>query len=182
MNIYVANLSTDVTQDDLRGLFSPYGEVKSVHVVLDRETRIPRGIAFVEMGEDANAQQAMDELNGMEWNGKRLKVNQARPREAGMGGPGGGSGAPRPFTPRPEGGSSRPAGGGGGYYDKPRGGGGGYYDKPRGGGGGYYDKPRGGGGGGGYYDKSRSFGGPKKDAFDKPRGGAKKYNDFEDED
>jgi RNA recognition motif-containing protein len=120
-NLYVGNLPFQTTQADLEQLFGQYGTVTRAQVIMDRETGRSRGFGFVEMS--AGAEEAVAALNGAEYQGRRLTVNEAKPREerprgGGYGGGGGGYG-----------------GGGGGY-----GGGGGR----RGGGGGY------GGGGGGY--------------------------------
>lgn len=92
-NIYVGNLSYDTTQNTLTTLFSEYGEVASVNVITDRETGRPRGFAFVEMADDAAASAAIQGLDGREVDGRTLKVNEAKPREArGSGGFGGGRG------------------------------------------------------------------------------------------
>ena len=136
--IYVGNLPFTSREDDVRELFAQYGEVLSVVLPTDRETGRPRGFGFVEMsGEDAT--KAIDALNGRDYGGRALNVNQARereerPRGGGGGGYGGGGGG--------YGGGGGGYGGGGGS----RGGGGGGYG---GGGGGY------GGGGGGYGDRDR---------------------------
>jgi RNA recognition motif-containing protein len=79
--IYVGNLPFDVTEDDVRGLFAPYGEVATVSLVTDRDTGRPRGFGFVEMPPDA-ADQAIDALDGMEMGGRTLRVNEARDRGA----------------------------------------------------------------------------------------------------
>ena len=88
MNIYVGNLSYDTTEDSLRAAFSEYGQVDSVAVITDRATGRPRGFGFVQMADDAEAQKAIDELNGKELDGRALKVNQARERTEGGGGRG----------------------------------------------------------------------------------------------
>ena len=80
-NIYVGNLSFNVTEDMLRQLFEKHGAVKSARVTTDRETGRSRGFGFVEM-EDADASKAIAALNGTEMDGKALTVNEARPREA----------------------------------------------------------------------------------------------------
>ena len=81
MSIYVGNLSYDVTQDDLKDVFSEYGTVKRVHLPTDRETGKMRGFAFVEMGGSDEEQKAIETLDGAEWMGRNIKVNEARPRE-----------------------------------------------------------------------------------------------------
>ena len=141
--LYVGNLAYGVRDDELQQAFAPYGSVTSAKVMMDRETGRSKGFGFVEMGSDAEAQAAINGMNGQALEGRAIVVNEARPREerpggfaaaaaaavaavAGYGGGGGGYG----------GGGGGRSGGGGGY-----GGGGGGRS---GGGGGY-----GGGGGGG---------------------------------
>jgi RNA recognition motif-containing protein len=127
--LYVGNLSYNVTEPELREVFAEGGKnVVEVKVVMDRETGRPRGFAFVEMGSDDEASQAIQTLSGREIQGRAISVSEARER-APRGGGGGGYG----------GGGGGYGGGGGGY------GGGG---RGRGGGGGGY----GGGGGGDYGD------------------------------
>jgi RNA recognition motif-containing protein len=81
MSIYVGNLSYDVTQEDLNGVFAEYGSVKRVQLPTDRETGRMRGFGFVEMGTDAEETAAIDALDGAEWMGRDLKVNKAKPKE-----------------------------------------------------------------------------------------------------
>ncbi len=81
MNIYISNLSYSVTDADLNDFFAEYGEVTSSKVITDRETGRSRGFGFVEMPNDAEAQKAIDELNGAEYEGKTIAVSVARPRE-----------------------------------------------------------------------------------------------------
>jgi len=81
MNIYVGNLSYDVTQDELSGLFAEFGEVTSVKIIEDRDTGRPKGFAFVEMSNQDEAEAAIASLNEKELKGREIKVNQARPRE-----------------------------------------------------------------------------------------------------
>ncbi len=133
--LYVGNLSYSTTELELREVFERSGSVTDVKVMMDRETGRPRGFAFVEMSTDAEARDAIAQLNGSELGGRTLKINEAQERESGGGGGfrGGGGGG---------GGGFRGGGGGGG--DRRGGGGGG----GRGGGGGGGDR-RGGGGGGG---------------------------------
>lgn len=80
MSIYVGNLAYSITQENLTEVFSDYGTVKRVHVPTDRETGRMRGFAFVEMDSSTEEAKAIDELNGAEWMGRELKVNEARPR------------------------------------------------------------------------------------------------------
>jgi RNA recognition motif-containing protein len=121
--IYVGNLPFSATESEIRDLFAQHGTVDSVALPTDRETGRPRGFGFVEMPQ-ADAQKAMEALNGFNMGGRPLRVNEAQDRPRTGGGGGGG----------------RPGGGGGG-----RSGGGGY-----GGGGGGYGGGGGGSGGGGY--------------------------------
>lgn len=78
--LYVGNLPYTSNEDELRDLFAGHGDVHSVNVIMDRETGRGRGFAFVEM-EDAEATTAMESLNGSDFGGRTLKVNEARPRE-----------------------------------------------------------------------------------------------------
>lgn len=80
MNIFVGNLSRDVTDEDLRNLFGNYGQVKSVKVIRDMFSQESKGFGFVEMSALAEAQKAINELNTKEVKGKKLTVNEARPR------------------------------------------------------------------------------------------------------
>jgi len=82
MNIYVGNLNYKVTQEDLQELFSEYGEVVSVNIINDRETGRSKGFGFVEMADDADAENAINSLNGTSYLERDLKVNQAKPRES----------------------------------------------------------------------------------------------------
>lgn len=81
MNIYVSNLSFNIQDEDLRGFFSPYGEVTSAKVITDKFTQKSRGFGFVEMSDDAAAKQAIAELNNGEVDGRTIKVMEARPKE-----------------------------------------------------------------------------------------------------
>ncbi|MBA7689773.1 hypothetical protein ES703_98284 [subsurface metagenome] len=83
MNIYVGNLSFDVTEEDLRQAFDPFGQISSVRVITDRDTGRSKGFGFVEMPNNAEAQSAISGLNGKELQGRSLKVNEARPRSEG---------------------------------------------------------------------------------------------------
>lgn len=121
-NLYVGNLPFGTTDEDLRQAFAQYGTVVKAQVIMDRETGRSRGFGFVEMGE--GAEEAINAMNGAQFGGRTLTVNEAKPREARAGGGGGGGGG---------------YGGGGGG-----GGRGGYGGGGGGGRGGY-----GGGGGGG---------------------------------
>jgi cold-inducible RNA-binding protein len=111
MNIYVGNLSREVTEDDLRQAFEPFGQITSVNIIKDKFSGQSRGFGFVEMPGRAEAQAAITGLNGKELKGRTLSVNEARPqserREGGSGGGGGSRG-------RRGGGGGRGPGGGGG--------------------------------------------------------------------
>jgi RNA recognition motif-containing protein len=80
MNIYVGNLSKDVTAEDLREAFEAFGQVASANVITDKLTGGSRGFGFVEMPSGAEAQSAMEGLNGKDLKGQALAVNEARPR------------------------------------------------------------------------------------------------------
>lgn len=116
--LFVGNLTFDATDSDLTQLFSTYGEVQSVQIVTDRETGRPRGFAFVEMG--SGADEAVAGLNGQDFKGRSLTVNEARPRKEGGGGDRGRGGF------RMSGGGG---GGGGGSGGRRGGGGGGFGGK-----------------------------------------------------
>jgi RNA recognition motif-containing protein len=91
--LYVGNLTYNVNETDLEALFAPFGTVQSAQVIVDRDTNRSKGFAFVEMGSDAEAQAAIQGLNGRDHDGRNLTVNEAKPREArSSGGYGGGSG------------------------------------------------------------------------------------------
>jgi cold-inducible RNA-binding protein len=98
MNIYVGNLPYSVGSDQLRTLFEAYGEVSMASVVSDKFTGQSRGFGFVEMATEAEGKAATDALNGMQYNGRELVVNEARPRtERPPRKPGGGGGRPGGF-------------------------------------------------------------------------------------
>ncbi|MEX0761317.1 MAG: RNA-binding protein [Dehalococcoidia bacterium] len=92
MNIFVGNLSYEVTDDQLHAAFAPYGDVASATVIMDRYSGRSRGFGFVEMPNNSEGQAAIDALNGADLGGRRLTVNEARPRGAGGGGDRGGFG------------------------------------------------------------------------------------------
>ena len=81
MNIYVGNIAFSMTEDDLNELFGEFGQVTSCKIISDRETGRSRGFAFVEMAEQEEGENAIEALNNREMDGRRLKVNEARPRE-----------------------------------------------------------------------------------------------------
>jgi len=91
--LYVGNLSYRVSSSDLEQMFSQYGNVESAEVISDRDTGRSKGFGFVEMSSDTEARAAIDALQDQEHDGRRLTVNEARPREPrGPGGGGGGGG------------------------------------------------------------------------------------------
>ncbi|MGD2271747.1 MAG: RNA-binding protein, partial [Desulfobacterales bacterium] len=80
MNIYIGNLSNEVTEEDLKQAFETFGEVESVKIIKDKYANRSKGFGFVEMPSKAEGQSAIDGLNGKELKGKALNVNEARPR------------------------------------------------------------------------------------------------------
>jgi len=80
MNIYVGNMSFDVTEDDLRQAFEGFGQVESVRIIQDRYTGRSKGFGFVDMPTEAEAQSAIVGLNGTDLKGRSINVNEARPR------------------------------------------------------------------------------------------------------
>lgn len=81
MNIYVGNLSYNMSESELRDAFGAYGEVSSVKILMDRETGRSRGFGFVEMPNQGEAEAAIAQLNGKDLGGRPLRINEARPRE-----------------------------------------------------------------------------------------------------
>ncbi len=90
MNIYVGNLSRELTEEELREAFTEFGEVTSAKIITDRDSGISRGFGFVEMTGKSEAQSAITGLNGKELKGRTLTVNEARPRSDDRRGGGGG--------------------------------------------------------------------------------------------
>ena len=82
-NLYVGNLPFSATEESVTALFSKYGSLKSVNLIRDRDTGQTKGFGFVEYTNQADAQKAVSELNGKDFNGRALKVNMARPKETG---------------------------------------------------------------------------------------------------
>ena len=136
--LYVGNLAFGTTSDDLIALFGQFGAVASAQIVTDRETGRSRGFAFVEMS--SGVEEAIQAMNGYEFQGRSLTVNEAKPRE------------------------ERPRTGGGGGYGGARGGGGGY-GGGGGGRGGYGGGGSGGSGGGGYGGGGGGYGGGGGDRY-----------------
>lgn len=149
MDIYVGNLSYDATEEELKEFFSSYGFVKSVRIIMDKETGRSKGFAFVEMPNSEEGQAAVEQAEGAEFLGRNLRVNEAKARENRGGGRGGNRG----------GGGFNRGGGRGGYGGGGnRGGGGGYGGGGNRGGGGGYNR---GGGGGGYNRGGGGYGGDR---------------------
>jgi len=145
--LYVGNLPYGVRDNDLEQAFGQFGSVTSAKVMMERDTGRSKGFGFVEMGSDAEAQAAINGMNGQPLGGRAIVVNEARPME------------PRPPRSGGFGGGGGRSGGGGGY-------GGGRSEGGYGGGGG-----REGGGGGGYGGGGRSEGGFRSPYGSGPRGG-----------
>ena len=80
MNIYCGNLSYDLTEDDLQGLFEEFGPVVRVNIIKDRDTGNPKGFGFIEMENQADGQSAIEDLDGTALKGRDIRVNEARPR------------------------------------------------------------------------------------------------------
>jgi len=111
--LYVGNLSYGIGDSELQRIFEPHGTVQSAQVIMDRDTGRSKGFGFVEMGNDAEAQAAIQALNGSEVEGRALTVNEARPKPEGGGG-GGGRGGYGGGGGRGRGGYGGSGGGGGG--------------------------------------------------------------------
>ena len=156
--LYVGNLPYGVRDNDLEQAFGQFGSVTSAKVMMERDTGRSKGFGFVEMGSDAEAQAAINGMNGQPLGGRAIVVNEARPME-----------------PRPPRTGGFGGGGGGGYGGGGRSGGGGYgggrSEGGYGGGGG-----REGGGGGGYGGGGRSEGGFRSPYGSGPRGGGGRGN------
>ncbi|MCK4873643.1 MAG: RNA-binding protein [Phycisphaerales bacterium] len=105
MKIYVGNLNFTTTESTLNELFSQHGEIEEAVIITDRDTGRPRGFGFVTMASDEQGRAAIEAINGMEFEGRTLNVNEAKPKAPRSGGFGGGRG-----------------GGGGGGRDSRRGG------------------------------------------------------------
>jgi len=91
-NIFVGNLSFNTGEDELRQLFEPFGQVDRVSILTDRETGRSRGFGFVEMGNAEEGDKAITALNGSQFGGRAINVNEARPKAERAGGGGGGGG------------------------------------------------------------------------------------------
>ena len=131
MDIYVGNLPYSANEEDVTGLFAAYGPVDRVKIITDRETGRSKGFAFVTLGDQSKLNDAIEALNGYDYQGRALRVNASEPKEFKPGGFGG----------------ERRGGGGGGYGGGGGGGRGGYGGGGGGGRGGYGGDRRGGGGG-----------------------------------
>jgi RNA recognition motif-containing protein len=101
VTIYIGNLSYQVTEQDLKEVFAEYGTVKKVSLPIERETGRVRGFGFVDLETDAQENTAIEELDGAEWLGRKLRVNKAKPKENNSGGGGrrgGGGGGYRSYN------------------------------------------------------------------------------------
>ena len=125
MKLYLGNLPFSASEEDIREAFSAYGTIEDLFIPLDRETNRPRGFAFITLQDDDQARKAIEEMDGVDLQGRNLRVNEAEERRPSGGGGGGGGGGYR------GGGGDRRGGGGG---DR-RGGGGGRGGNDRRGGG-----------------------------------------------
>jgi RNA recognition motif-containing protein len=114
--LYVGNLTYNVNESDLEALFTPFGQVQSAQIIVDRDTNRSKGFGFVEMETDAQAQAAIQGLNAREHDGRNLTVNEAKPREPRSGGGGGGGGGYGGGGGRSGGGRGGYGGGGGNRY------------------------------------------------------------------
>ncbi len=81
MNIYVGNLSYEITDDEVRDIFSPHGEISSLSIIKDKYSGQSKGFGFVEMPNQAEAEEAIKALNESDLKGRNIKVNQAKPKE-----------------------------------------------------------------------------------------------------
>jgi cold-inducible RNA-binding protein len=113
-NIFVGNLSFSTTEDELRQIFEPFGQVDRVSIMTDRDTGRSRGFGFVEMASNEDGEKAITALNGSQVGGRTLNVNEARPKTERAGGGGGGGGGFRDRGDR----GGRGGGGGGGRRDR----------------------------------------------------------------
>lgn len=95
INIYVGNLSFGATEDELKGLFQSYGAVDSAKIISDQFTGRSRGFGFIEMSNREEGLKAIEELDSKDFNGRSLKVNEARPKTNTRGGGSGGGGGQR---------------------------------------------------------------------------------------
>ena len=114
-NIFVGNLSFNTSEDELRQMFEPYGQVDRVSIMTDRDTGRSRGFGFVEMTSNEDGEKAIAGLNGSQIGGRTLNVNEARPKTERGGGGGGGGGRDRGGD---RGGRGGGGGGGGGRRDR----------------------------------------------------------------
>jgi len=92
LRIYVGNFGFDTSEQQIREAFEAFGQVQEVSLIQDRDTGRPKGFGFVEMPDNAEAQAAIEALNGKEFTGRSITVNEARPRQERSGGGGGGGG------------------------------------------------------------------------------------------
>ncbi|HEY9177624.1 MAG TPA: RNA-binding protein [Flavipsychrobacter sp.] len=160
MNLFVGNLNPQTSEDSLRTLFSEFGEIVSVKIPIDNETGLPRGFGFVEMTDRFESYDAIDNIDGIYFEGQVISVKESKPKN-GQGGNNRGNSR----------GGFRSNNGGGGYRSNDRSGGGGYRSNDRSSGGGFRSNDR--SGGGGFrrsYDNDRSdSGGGFRRSYDNDR-------------
>lgn len=156
MNLFIGNLNPQTSEDSLRTLFSEFGEIVSVKIPIDNETGLPRGFGFVEMTDRFESYDAIDNIDGIYFEGQVISVKESKPKNA----PGGNNrGNNRGGGFRSSGGfRSNDRSGGGGFRSNDRSGGGGYRSNDRSSGGGYRSNDRDSNGGGfrRSYDNDRS--------------------------
>ncbi len=120
--LYVGSLPYSATEDQVRSLFEPYGNLESVRIIMDKFTGRSKGFAFVEFSDDDSANKAIDAVNGKDMDGRALVVNEARPEKprtgGGFGGGGGGRGGRGGFGGGGGGRGGRGGGGGGGGWNR----------------------------------------------------------------
>ena len=116
MNIYVGNMSFDVTEEALKAAFAEFGEITEIRLIMDKFTGKSKGFGFVEMPSKEEAEKAIEEMNGKDFNGRALSVNEAKPKtdRGGRGGGGGRGGSGGGGRGRGGSGGGRGGGGGGG--------------------------------------------------------------------
>ncbi|MEM0898029.1 MAG: RNA-binding protein [Verrucomicrobiota bacterium] len=133
MKLYIGNIPYSATESDLRDRLSEFEPIVDMYFPLDKFSGQPRGFAFVTFADRETGEKALEALNGADFEGRPLRVNEAEDRPRGeRGGGGGGGGGRRDFRGGGGGGGGRGGGGGGGYRDRGDRGGGGYRDRDRG--------------------------------------------------
>lgn len=173
MNLFIGNLNPQTTEDSLRTLFSEYGEIVSIKIPIDNETGLPRGFGFVEMADRFESYDAIDNIDGVYFEGQVISVKESKPKNA----PGGNN------RGNSRGGGFRSNGGGGfrsndrsgGYRSNDRSSGGGYRSNDRSSGGGYRSNDRSSGGGYRSNDRDSSGGGFRR-SYDNDRSDSRTPN------